>query len=250
MSIAAATRLRGRAFLCSTSGWTGLHLGALRVLQFRDFPIQRLCPSQYIVSDTSELARKVREIFSLSTRDVQARRYNPMSFESKFYNDLATLLRITRQTPSPRSFRSAIAAVLRPTVANYNYISPSNRGQDNILSMSFFSDSTDSSFPPPKSPFQSPPDEQQGPREVVTNSMVIAFLDNLSTLAYPDFNPVRQRPEFNACPDSIKIVVNGASLASENDGSAWKMRWSSTGNQWVTTGGVPLVTVEAGSGFL
>jgi hypothetical protein len=80
--------------------------------------------------------------------------------------------------------------------------------------------------------------------------MVIAFLDILTTLAFPDFNPVKERVEVNEWPDSIKIVLNGTALTSINNGSAYKMRWSNTGNQWVTTGGAPIFTIEVRSIFL
>jgi hypothetical protein len=80
--------------------------------------------------------------------------------------------------------------------------------------------------------------------------MVIAFLDILTTLAFPDFNPVKERVEVNEWPDSIKIVLNGTALTSINDGSEYKMRWSNTVNQWVTTGGAPIFTIEVRSIFL
>src|SRR5438477_6026035 len=79
----AAHRL-GRAFLCSTSGWTSKHTDALKVLQFRNFPLERLCPATYIIPETSDLAQKVRNAFSLSAEDAKASRYDSMSITSRF----------------------------------------------------------------------------------------------------------------------------------------------------------------------
>ena len=46
----------GRAFLCNASRWTSKHADALKVLQFRDFPLKHLCPETYIAPETSDLA--------------------------------------------------------------------------------------------------------------------------------------------------------------------------------------------------
>jgi len=87
-------------------------------------------------------------------------------------------------------------------------------------------------------------------QEVVTNSMIIAFLQVISTLRYNEFNPVKPRPVFSMLPDHIKFVLMGASLTSENDGSGWKTRWSRSGRQYVNSGGAPLLTVKVRSRFL
>ena len=74
--------------------------------------------------------------------------------------------------------------------------------------------------------------------------MIVAFLSILSNIAYPEINPTKPRPEFNALPDAIKFMLFGTLLSSENDGSGWKMRVSRSEKQWVSTGGAPLITIE------
>jgi hypothetical protein len=70
LSLYYAARLLGRQFLCRTSGWSGVHLRALKVVQFVDFPLDRLCPSTHIIDETSDLAQTVRTTLSLPPTDV------------------------------------------------------------------------------------------------------------------------------------------------------------------------------------
>jgi hypothetical protein len=240
----AAHRL-GRDFLCSTSGWTSKHTDALKVLQFRDIPLERLCPATYIVPETSDLAQKVRVAFSLSAEDVKASRYDSMLITSRFYDELSTLLRTAIKTPSPivRNFPKRHAAP-------FTYVSPPDHDPDTIMGMSFSSGSDGDTYSPSRTPPRNPTNDQTNIREIITNNMVVAFLSILSSLAYPEKNPVKNRPEFNAWPDAIKFTLMGAQLTSENDGSGWKMRWSKSEKQWVTTGGAPLITIEVQSKFL
>ena len=241
----AAHRL-GRAFLCSTSGWSSKHTDALKVLQFRNFPVERLCPATYIIPETSDIAQKVRNAFSLSAEDVKASRYDSMLITSQFYDDLSTLLRTSRKTPSP----IVRDAVPKRQISPFTYISPPDHDPDTIMGMSFGSTSDGSSYSPSRSPQRNQTNDQNHIREIVTNTMVVAFLSILSNLAYPEKNPVKTRPEFNAWPDAIKFTLMGAQLASENDGSGWKTRWSNSEKQWVTTGGAPLITIEVQPKFL
>ena len=44
--------------------------------------------------------------------------------------------------------------------------------------------------------------------------------------------------------DHFTMLLHGWNFNSENDGTAWKSRWSTTSNQWVKTGAVPLVSLE------
>jgi hypothetical protein len=90
-------------------------------------------------------------------------------------------------------------------------------------------------------------DDNVDVREVATNNMVVAFMSILANLAYPERNPTKQRPEFNALPDSIKFTLYGTLLTSVNDGSGWRTRFSKSGKQWVTTGGAPLMTIKVQS---
>src|SRR5271169_2699495 len=75
--------------------------------------------------------------------------------------------------------------------------------------------------------------------------MIVNFLHFLSNLAYPDKNPTQPRPEFSGKPDCLRFPLGGYLITSVNDGSGWKMRFSRSGNQWVPTGKVPLITIEA-----
>jgi hypothetical protein len=84
-------RLNGRQFLCNTSEWDQRHLNALRVIEFDKFPIERLCPVEYIVSRDSPLGQQVVEHFSLSFEDLRAWRYKQFAATTQFYNELATL---------------------------------------------------------------------------------------------------------------------------------------------------------------
>lgn len=213
ISLAAAARRYGRRFLCSTSGWNGLHLSALRVLRFADLHLHRVCPADFTISNDSVLAQKVRQSFSLTTAEVQERRYSPMSFERTFYNELGALIRTAREARSrARTNRNTLSLEGRSR-GNFDCISPPDRDAGAILSLSSRSDSSDASCKAVQSswPTQSPPktrDERLDPREVVTNNMVCAFVEIPSALAYPDVNPLHQRPEFSACPDSIKLRCN------------------------------------------
>jgi hypothetical protein len=240
----AAHRL-GRAFLCSTSGWSSKHTDALKVLQFRNFPLKRLCPVTCIIPETSDLAQKVRNAFSLPAEDVKASRYDSMLITSRFYDELSTLLRTSKKTPSP-IIRDSFP---KRQTAPFTYSSPSDHDPDTIMGMSFGSTSEGSSFTSSRSPQRNSTNDQNDIREIVTNNMIIAFLSILSSLAYPEKNPVKTRPEFNALPDAFKFTLMGAQLTSENDGSGWKKRWSKSEKQWVTTGGAPLVTIEVQSKF-
>jgi len=80
--------------------------------------------------------------------------------------------------------------------------------------------------------------------EAVTNNMIVAFATILSNLAYPVKNPMQHRPEFNAKPDNLILVLMGGQITSINDGSGWLTRYSKTYNQWVHTGGAPLIMIE------
>jgi hypothetical protein len=268
LSLYYATKLLERRFLCSTSSWSGVHLRALKVLQFVDLPLDRICPSTYIVDETSEVAQIVRTTLSLPPREVMARRYSQRSLEAQFYNQLAVLLRTTQHSPSPRSNQNAIIARRRstattslavPQLTTSLAVSPPDQEGDTILGMSFRSEDSGSSYYPSQTSPQSPRnDSSDAPastallqvREIVTNSLIIAFLEVVSSIIYPEYNPVKPKPEFNVSPDHIKLVLMGSALTSENDGSGWKMRWSKSGGQYVSTGGAPLVTVEVRSRFL
>jgi len=121
------------------------------------------------------------------------------------------------------------------------------------MSMSFTS-STTGSFSP-KSPMRISPSPQRAPRkqtrslrEIATNFFIINFLSFLTKLAYPVHNPARQRPHFDMMPDHIKFSLCEEVLSSENDGSAWKERFSASAGQWVTTGGAPLLTIQTKKG--
>jgi len=259
LSLYYATKLLERRFLCSTSSWSGVHLRALKVLQFVDLPLDRICPSTYIVAETSEVAQIVRTTLSLPPKEVMARRYSQRSLEAQFYNELAVLLRTTQHTPSLRSNQNAIIAGRRSTATTSLAVSPPDQEGDTILGMSFRSDDSGSSYYPSQTSPRSPRnDSSDAPastallevREIVTNSLIIAFLQVVSSIIYPEYNPVKPKPEFNVSPDHIKLVLMGSALTSENDGSGWKMRWSKSGGQYVSTGGAPLVTVEVRSRFL
>lgn len=230
----------GREFLCSTSGWTSKHVDALKVVQFRDFPIQRLCPATSLIPYTCKLAKEIQQHFSLSAEDVKASRYDAMSFTSKFYDELSTLLRTSNKTPSP-IIKDAFP---RRQPAPMVHRSPPEHDPDTIIGRSFLSTSDGSSYSPVRSPQSNPTSKSTDIREVVTNNMIVAFLSTLSNMAYPQKNPTTTRPEFNAWPDCLKFSLMGAPLTSENDGSGWKMRYSKSEQQWVTTGGAPLITIE------
>lgn len=239
LTIFEAAYKEGRDFLRSTSGWSSKHLEALRVILFQNFPVHRLCPASCIIPPTSDLAQEITRVFSISAEDVKAGRYDMFSYTNCFYNELSILLRTDRKTPSP----IVSDAQPRPNMAPFAYVSPPDKNSDSILGMSLGSSTDDSNYSPTRSPGRGGTKEVDI-REVVTNNMIVAFLSILGNLAYPERNPTKTRPEFNALPDAIKFTLFGTLLSSENDGSGWKMRFSKSEQQWVSTGGAPLITIE------
>jgi hypothetical protein len=240
LTIYEAALKQGRLFLCSTSGWSEYHLEALKVLDFGNQSVERLCPAQFIVSRESPLGSQVLDNFSLSVDDVKAGRYNMMSVTNWFYDELATLLRTSSQTSSPPVQNARPRRVIAPSTGP----SPPQYEPGTILSMSF-SSTSDTSFSPARSSVQSDSiQENVDVREIVTNNLIVSFLSLLSNIAYPERNPTKPRPSFNMLPDRIKFSLFGTSLTSVNDGSGWKTRFSQSGRQWVSTGGAPLITIE------
>lgn len=240
LTIFGAAYKEGRDFLCSTSGWSSKHLEALKVVLFQNFPLHRLCPASYIIPATSDLAQQVINAFSVSAEDVKAGRYDMLSYTNWFYNELSILLRTDRKTPSP----IVKDAQPRRNMAPFAYVSPPDKNSDSIFGMSLGSSTDDSNYNPIGSPRRGTAREEVDIREIVTNNMIVAFLSILGNLAYPERNPMKPRPEFNTLPDAIKFTLFGTSLSSENDGSGWKMRFSRSEKQWVSTGGAPLITIE------
>lgn len=226
--------------MCSTSGWSSKHLEALRVVLFQSFPLHRLCPASYVIPEGSHLAQQVTNAFSVPAEDVKAGRYDMFSYTQAFYHELSILLRTDRKTPSP----IVRDAQPRRNMAPFTYVSPPDKKSDSILGMSLDSSTDDSNYSPTMSPRQGATRQETDVREVVTNNMIVAFLSTLSNLAYPERNPTKIRPEFNALPDHIKFTIFGTSLSSENDGSGWKTRFSRSERQWVCTGGAPLLTIQ------
>jgi hypothetical protein len=230
-----------REFLCSTSSWGTRHIEALKVLDFNDQPVERLCPTQFLVTRDSALGKQIIEHFSLSTVDVKAGRYNIMAATNSFYDELATLLCTSAKTPSPPSYHSRP----RRVVPSATIHSPPQYDPDTILGTSFQSSSSGESYIPGKSPpRRNNIEEPDHLLEITTNNLIISFLSLLSNFAYPERNPTKARPRFNLSPDSIKFSLYGTTLSSWNDGSGWKTRFSQTGGQWVGTGGAPLITIE------
>jgi hypothetical protein len=216
-------------------------LEALKALDLRDQPVERLCPAQFIVSMESPLSRQVVDNFSVSTDDVKAGRYSMMAVTNWFYDELATLLRTGAKTPSPPVQNTGPRRVAIASTVH----SPSQYDGDAIMGMSFPSSSDGSLFSPATSPIRKDNIEETGDvREVVTNNLIVSFLSLLSNFAYPERNPIKTRPTFNMLPDNIKFSLFGTSLTSVNDGSGWKTRFSQSGRQWVSTGGAPLITIE------
>lgn len=237
----------GREFLCGTSHWGSHHLEALKVLDLSDQPIERLCPTQYLVSRESPLGKQVVDNFSISVEDVKAGRYNIMANTNWFYDELATLLRTSGQTPSPPTYNSQPKRVIIPATTQ----SPPSHDPNKILGISFASSPDGSSYSPARSPI--PVENMQegvDVRGITTNTLIISFLWFLSNLVYPERNPTKPRPSFNMLPDYIKFSLFMTSLSSVNDGSGWKTRFSQSGRQWVPTGGAPLMTIEVQIVFL
>lgn len=229
----------GKDFNCSTSGWDYKHLNALHVLLFTGLPMERICPTNFEVSSTSELGENVKRAFSITEDDIKAGRYPVADFTSWFYSELALLLRTGQKTPSP------VVRDVQPRVREpFIYDSPEDKDPNTFLAMSFSDSSQGSSYSPSRSPVRVVNEGPIDVREIVTNNMVVAFLSTLSNMAYPERNPTQHRPEFNARPDAIKFILNGSQISSENDGSGWRMRFSQTGNQRVPTGGAPLMTIK------
>lgn len=106
-----------------------------------------------------------------------------------------------------------------------------------------FSSSEGSSFHLSPSPAR-PTEIVEDTREIITNNLLVAFLSLLSDIAYRINDPTRLRPEFNSCPERLKFLLAGGAVTSENDGSGWKMRFSKSTNQWVRTGGAPIISLE------
>lgn len=128
----------------------------------------------------------------------------------------------------------------------FTFVSPLNKDVDTILGMSFSSPSDDSNYSTSTigSPRLTRTKDDIDVRDIVTNNMVVAFMSILTNLCYSERNPTKTRPEFNALPDTIKFTLYGTQLTSVNNGSGWKMRFSKSEKQWVSTGGAPLITIQ------
>ena len=231
------------SFLVSTSNWDSLHLRVLHVHCLNDLPLARIFPPAYMISEKSTLALRVDQLFGLPRDRVKSGLFDLMEINHSFYAELSFLLRTDQKTPSPiiktDRPRSAIISAYRRSLGG---------PPDTILGSSFPDSSSGSAFSYGSSgeigAQSNVVSELTDTTEVVTNNMVIAFLTTLSNLAYPTKTPSQSRPEFNAKPDNFSLVLMGTQITSINDGSGWKTRFSKTYNQWVRTGGAPLITLE------
>jgi hypothetical protein len=187
----------GRDFLCNTSGWTTTHLQALKVFEFRDLPIHRLCPASYAIPSDSALAQQVRNAFALSPEAVKAGQHDMMSITSWFYSGLSILLRTDRKTSSPGVKDTAPKRLLAPVT----FLSPHNEDPDNTLGTSFTSTSDGSSYSPMASPQCKCIDNGNDVREVATNNMVGAFISILSNL------PTRKETPQNYVLNSMHCLI-------------------------------------------
>jgi len=81
-------------------------------------------------------------------------------------------------------------------------------------------------------------------REIGTHFFIINFLSFVTKLAWPMNNPARRRTYVDLSPDQIKFRLCKETLSSENDGSVWKERYSTSAGQWSTLDGAPLLTIQ------
>ena len=63
-------------FFCNTLGWDTMHIASFRALLFKDLPLDRICPSSYIISTTSTLAERVKETFGVPSNEAKTGQYN------------------------------------------------------------------------------------------------------------------------------------------------------------------------------
>jgi len=230
------------SFVVSTSNWDVLHLRVLHVHCLNDLPLNRIFPQLYAIPYESDVALRVKNLFGLSKDNVRSGFFDAAAQTNPFYSELSFLLRTNQKTPSPpiRTDKPRQNVVPRRPLS---IVAP----PDTILASSFGESTSGSTFSYGSSGDLTDPnlgDILNDTTEVVTNNMIVAFLSILSNIAYPTKNPLHCRPEFNAKPDNLTLILMGASLTSINDGSGWKTRFSKTFNQWVRTGGAPLITLE------
>jgi hypothetical protein len=158
-----------------------------------------------------------------------------------FYSELSVLIRTNQKTSSPPTKTDAPLAAMIPA-----QFRSTGGAANTILGSSFTDSTTRSTFSYVSSgdrgsPSNIIPDSLVDTMEVVTNNMIVAFTTILSNLVYA----VRpHRPEFNAKPDNLTLVLMGGEITSINDGSGWRTRFSKAYDQWVCTGGAPLITIE------
>lgn len=246
LSIMTAACNTKESFFASTSSWGPDHLDALRVLLFDNLPLSRIYPSPFQISHNSRVAKEVERAFNLSTDDVKAGRFSIHDNFYTFYSELSLLLRTDRKTPS----QIVKETTPKQHVPFFN-VSASEQSRYLNTGMSL-SDSSRIPFyiSPIKSSKRRSRDSEQivldnvNAREAVSNNLMIAFFRALSNIVYPQVDPTQPRPEFNAYPDSIPFLLYGDLLTSINDGSGWKTRFSKSENQWVHTGGAPLITLK------
>ena len=229
------------SFIVSTSNWDVLHLRVLHVHCLNDLPLSRIFPQAYAIPVESDVALRVQNLFALSKDKVKSGFFDAAEQTNPFYSELSFLLRTNQKTlllPLESTTRQNMM-LSRP----HSIVAP----PDTILASSFGDSTSGSMFSYGSSGDPTDPslgDNSNDTTEVVTNNMIVAFLSILSNVAYPMKNPPQCRPEFNAKPDNFTLILMGASLTSINDGSGWKIRFSKTYNQWVRTGGAPLITLE------
>lgn len=232
----------GNEFLTSTSGWNLRHLIAFRMLDFNDIPIEYMYPRKFYPAADDPVISNVQKMFTLSQEDVQRGVFTPTQTGAAFifYRTLRECIRTQHKTPSPQQTSSRPIRSVQVQTSHEQTLSGSS-GSSFLPSMMSMPDITAQPLTQDKS-------------EIVTNTLLTTLLylfEELENEAaggksvmFRFLNIILTLIRFSPHQDHFTMVLQGWTFSSENDGAAWKCRWSTTSGQWVKSGAVPLLSLE------
>ena len=243
--------IRGNAlvfpdFLESTSTWSQRHIIAFHMLDFNDLPIDCLYPQMYYPPTDDPVIVEVERLFTLSKDDIRQGKVGRVATGPafSFYRTLQDCLRTQQKTPSPPQVPTRPQRSSQQRVPIHQYT---------------VSDSSSSSFLPSMSSMDAtilnPTSEDKS--ETVSNFLVINYLYLLADLENEAnetsagkcvlFRFIQSSflsDSISANHDHFTVTVEGKPCGSENDGAAWRSRWSESTRQWVKSGQIPLCSLE------
>src|SRR5947207_7851990 len=86
------------SFIVSTSNWDVLHLRVLHVHCLNDLQLNRIFPQAYSISESSDIALRVQQLFGLPKDKVKSGFFDLTEMTHPFYSELSFLLRTNQKT--------------------------------------------------------------------------------------------------------------------------------------------------------